>query len=96
MISNRAYGNQARASLRQRWAFSAHAQRSGVGRIDSLAKRPETQVIRRVRMHVCRYAYPGMCVRMHVCMHIHAHAAGTHDNNMCLSACRSFVVLSGL
>ena len=38
---------KARASLRQRWAFSAHAQRSGVGRIDSLAKRPETQVIRR-------------------------------------------------
>ena len=38
---------KARASLRQRWAFSAHAQRSGVGRIDSLANRPETQVIRR-------------------------------------------------
>ena len=52
---------KARASLRQRWAFSAHAQRSGVGRIDSLAKRPEnslaesppTQVIRHVRIHVC-------------------------------------------
>ena len=48
---------KARASLRQRWAFSAHAQRSGVGRIDSLAKRPDTQM-RRVEVNESLCARP--------------------------------------